>query len=245
MPPPDQVVVVKAIAYSGLAEWKDLLGKFVERMPARKVIIERYLFGKLPVLRDLPLDSPMGVDANWGYYFATGSSEPIQRLVRTLAWSREKNNVERLTIGSMVKWTLAQNASKDHDLLSYLKTSLPHQPDEVAKPLGEVIEAPRLRARSDPQGRSRLHRGAEDQGLGEFPQHLLVGPGGADRVRAGLRRRRRHGASVYGRAVRRRWRAVERRPEIPDPRRVITLHCDGSPASHRRRPCHQRVTRIR
>jgi hypothetical protein len=140
MPPPDQVVVVKAIAYSGLAEWKDLLGKFVERMPARKVIIERYLYGKLPVLRDLPLDSAIGVDANWGYYFATGSSEPIQRLVRTLAWSRDKNSVEKLTIGSMVKWTLAQNASKDHDLLSYLKTSLPHQPDNVAKPLGEVIE---------------------------------------------------------------------------------------------------------
>lgn len=140
MPPPDQVVVVKAIAYSGLAEWKELLGKFVERMPARKVIIERYLYGKLPVLRDLPLDSPMGVDANWGYYFATGSSEPIQRLVRTLAWSREKNDVEKLTIGSMVKWTLAQNASKDHDLLGYLKTSLPHQPEAVEKPLAEVIE---------------------------------------------------------------------------------------------------------
>lgn len=141
MPPPDQVVVVKMIAYSGLADWKELLGKFVERMPARKVIIERYLYGKLPVLRDLPLDSPIGVDANWGYYFATGSSEPIQRLVRTLAWSREKNDVEKLTIGSMVKWTLAQNASKDHDLLSYLKTSLPHQPEPVEKPLAEVIEA--------------------------------------------------------------------------------------------------------
>ncbi len=140
MPPPDQVVVVKAIAYSGLADWKELMGKFVERMPARKVIIERYLYGKLPVLRDLPLDNPLGVDANWGYYFATGSSEPIQRLVRTLAWASDKNDVERLTIGSMVKWTLAQNASKDHDLLQYLKTSLPHQPDNVEKPLAEVIE---------------------------------------------------------------------------------------------------------
>jgi hypothetical protein len=141
MPPPDQVVVVKVIAYSGLPEWKELLGKFVERMPARKVIIERYLYGKLPVLRDLPLDSPMGVDANWGYYFATGSSEPIQRLVRTLAWSVEKNDLEKLTIGSMVKWTLAQNASKDRDLLEYLKTSLSHQPESVEKPLAEVIEA--------------------------------------------------------------------------------------------------------
>jgi hypothetical protein len=141
MPPPDQIVVVKAIAYSGLSDWKDLMGKFVERMPARKIVIERYLYGKMEVLRELPLDSPIAVDANWGYYFATGSSEPIQRLVRTLAWSRNKNNVERLTVGSMVKWTLAQNASRDLDLLSYLKTSLPHQPDDVAIPLKDVIES--------------------------------------------------------------------------------------------------------
>jgi hypothetical protein len=141
MPPPDQIVVVKAIAYSGLSDWKDLMGRFVERMPARKVVIERYLYGKMKVLRELPLDSPIAVDANWGYYFATGSSEPIQRLVRTLAWSTEKNDVEKLTIGSMVKWTLAQNASRDFDLLGYLKTSLPHQPQKAAVPLRDVIEA--------------------------------------------------------------------------------------------------------
>jgi hypothetical protein len=117
------------------------MGKFVERMPARKVVIERYLYGKLPVLRELPLDSPIAVDANWGYYFATGSSEPVQRLVRALAWSKDKNDVEKLTIGSMVKWTLAQNASRDGDLLGYLKTSLPHQPDNVAVPLRDVIES--------------------------------------------------------------------------------------------------------
>ena len=32
MPPEDQAVIVKAIAYSGLPDWKRLLGKFVERM---------------------------------------------------------------------------------------------------------------------------------------------------------------------------------------------------------------------
>jgi len=141
MPPPDQVVVVKAIAYSGLSDWKEFLGKFVERMPARRIVIEHYLYGKLPVLRDLPLDNPIAIDANWGYYFATGSSEPIQRLVRTLEWSRDKNNVERLTIGSMVKWTLAQNASRDPELLGYLKTSLPHQPEPVEVPLKDIIES--------------------------------------------------------------------------------------------------------
>ncbi len=141
MPPPDQIIVVKAIAFSGLPEWKELMGKFVERMPARRVVIERYLFGKLPTLRALPLDNPMAVDALWGYYFATGSSEPIQRLVVGLAWSGNKDDVDKLTTGSMVKWTLAQNASRDHDLLQYLKNSMMHQPKEVSDPLGEVIEA--------------------------------------------------------------------------------------------------------
>jgi len=141
MPPPDQIVIVKAIAYSGLPEWKELMGTFVERMPARRLVIERYLFGKMPTLRALPLDNPMAVDALWGYYFATGSSEPIQRLIVGLAWSRNKNEVDKLTTGSMIKWTLAQNASRDHELLQYLKISLQHQPENVALPLGEVIEA--------------------------------------------------------------------------------------------------------
>jgi len=141
MPPPDQVIVVKAIAFSGLAEWKELLGKFTERMPARQIIVDRYLSGKLPVLRDLPLDNAIAVDANWGYYFATGSSEPVQRLVRGLAWSNDKNNVEKLTLSSTIKWTLAMNASRDNELLGYLKTSLPHQPDNVGIPLNDVIES--------------------------------------------------------------------------------------------------------
>ncbi len=158
MPPPDQILVVKAIAYSGLADWKDLMARFVERMPARKIVIEHYLYGKMPVLRELPLDSPIAVDANWGYYFATGSSEPIQRLIGALAWSVDKDNLERLTIGSMVKWTLAQNASRDGDLLSYLKLALPHQPDKVAGPLRDVIEfGGDVRDCAYPQGRARRH----------------------------------------------------------------------------------------
>ena len=36
--PPAQVLIIKAIAYSGLPEWKDLLGRFVERMPARQIL---------------------------------------------------------------------------------------------------------------------------------------------------------------------------------------------------------------
>ena len=46
LPAEDQVIVVRAIAWSGLPEWKEVMGRFVERMPARRVLIDRHLFGK-------------------------------------------------------------------------------------------------------------------------------------------------------------------------------------------------------
>ena len=186
MPPPDQVVVVKAIAYSGLPEWKELLGKFVERMPARRIVIEKYLYGKLPVLRDLPLDNPIAVDANWGYYFATGSSEPIQRLVRTLEWSKDKNNVERLDHRQHGQVDAgAERLARPRSCSTYLKTSLPHQPEPVRKCRSGHHRVRRdLRAGADPQGRAGLHRGAEDEGLRGLH---ATSPGGDRRARPCLR----------------------------------------------------------
>jgi hypothetical protein len=140
--PHDQVIVIRAIAYSGLPDWQQLLGKFVERMPARRVLIERYMFGKKPTLSDLPFeDNTQAIDINWGYYFATGSDEPLRRILSALAWSLDRDDVEKLTIGSMAKWTLAQNASNDMDLLLALKRLAGEQQPGVRVALHEVIEA--------------------------------------------------------------------------------------------------------
>ncbi len=142
MPPEDQVAIVRAIAYSGLPDWKILMEKFVERMPARLVLIQRYLAGKMPVLSDLPLDqSPAALDTHWGYYFATGRFEPVDRIIAALEWSTDKNNVERLTLGSMAKWTLANNALQDKELLDHLKTQLNGRSKVITRELREVIEA--------------------------------------------------------------------------------------------------------
>ncbi len=56
MPPEDQVVLIKAIAFSGLANWKSVLERFVERMPARAGLIRKYLYGDGKILNDLPLE---------------------------------------------------------------------------------------------------------------------------------------------------------------------------------------------
>jgi hypothetical protein len=142
MPPEDQVAIIRAIAYSGIPEWKALLEKFVERMPARKVLIQHHLTGKAPTLMALPLDqSPAALDALWGFYFATSSPVPVNRIISVLPWARDANNVERLTLGSMAKWTLANNAQTDKTLLDHLKREMNRQPKDVTRELREVIEA--------------------------------------------------------------------------------------------------------
>ncbi|MFM9941302.1 MAG: hypothetical protein ACKVP7_17605 [Hyphomicrobiaceae bacterium] len=142
IPPEDQVAIIRAIAYSGIPEWKALLEKFVERMPARKVLIQHHLYGKAPTLQTLPLhESPAALDTLWGFYFATGSAEPVRRIVSVLGWSRDVNDVEKLTLGSMAKWTLATNAQKDKDLLDHLKNEMNRQAKDIQRELREVITA--------------------------------------------------------------------------------------------------------
>ena len=58
-----------------------------------------------------------------------------------LAWSQDRNDVEKLTIGAMAKWTLAQNASRDSDLLLLLKGVAAEDKSKSRAPLAEVIDA--------------------------------------------------------------------------------------------------------
>jgi hypothetical protein len=143
MPPEDQVSIVRAIAYSDLPDWKDLMLKFAERMPARKGLIDRFVYGKQPTLKQLDLDSgnTTALDTLWGVYFATGSPEPILRIISILAWARDQNNVERLTVGSMAKLSLATNASRDKELLDTLKQAMNRETKDTRIVLQEVIEA--------------------------------------------------------------------------------------------------------
>src|ERR1700730_9074716 len=56
VPPEDEWVIVRAIAYSGLADWRNLLRRVAPKMPGRKVMIDSYLAGTLPTLSAIPLE---------------------------------------------------------------------------------------------------------------------------------------------------------------------------------------------
>jgi hypothetical protein len=173
--PEDEWVIVRAIAYSGLPDWRNVLRRVASRMPGRRVMIDAYLAGKLPTLTDIPLEeikpgrmdklrgaftkNPFAkderkvnttltfasnqdlLDTLWGYYFATGSHAPIQRVVQLLPWSKSRDTVDKLTVGSMARYTLASYAIRDASLREYLRSELARQPAAVKAPLAEVVEA--------------------------------------------------------------------------------------------------------
>ncbi len=153
LPPEDQWVIIRAIAYSGLPDWKYLMQRFYVRMPSRGVMIESYVQDKLPTLKDVAFEKPKDkekpkleatpevLDTYWGYYLATGAYEPISRIIVMLPWSKDNNDVDRLMVGSMAKYALASNASREQDLLNMLKWAQPHQNQKQSVVLKEVIYA--------------------------------------------------------------------------------------------------------
>lgn len=137
----EQVAVIKAIAYSGLPNWRQLLVAFSDKLGDRQVLVDRYMTGKFQTLAELPVESGRTLDTLWGYYMATGSYEPIQRIIGALPLAGETDDLERLVVGGMVKWTLASNGERDQSLLKLYYVEKEHQPEAVAAQLGEIIEA--------------------------------------------------------------------------------------------------------
>jgi len=165
----DHWVLVRAIAYSGLPNWKDLLSRFAERMPMRRAMIDKYLNGELPTLdqidyapktpgmmdkvrvvlqltdttKEKPLTmapNPELIDVLWGMYLATGTYTPVGRIIKLLPLANDKDNVDNLTTGSAAKFTLANNAVRDLNLLTMLKWADKHAPEETKVVLDDVIE---------------------------------------------------------------------------------------------------------
>ncbi|HEX4408155.1 MAG TPA: hypothetical protein VH206_05220 [Xanthobacteraceae bacterium] len=166
--PQDHWVLVRAIAYSGLPNWREVLATFVDRMPTRRAMIDQYLDGKLPTLEQIDFapakpgmfdkiknafhsdkerkkpvvmaPSPELIDVLWGYYLATGGYQPVQRVIKFLPLANDKDSVDNLTTGSAAKFTLASNAVRDTELLAMLKWANKSQPKDISVVLDDVIQ---------------------------------------------------------------------------------------------------------
>jgi hypothetical protein len=142
MPPKEQGVIIRAIAYSALPNWKEILNRFASRMPERKTLIEAYLYKGEKTLIDIELQKgPFVIDALWGYYFATGDYRPVARIISALQWSKETGDLDKLMVAGLAKWTLAANAERSRDLIEFYRFMLDRQDRKVKPQLQEVVDA--------------------------------------------------------------------------------------------------------
>jgi hypothetical protein len=159
MPDKDQAVLIRAIAYSGRPDWRDLLTKYKDRMPLRGPLIDSYLSGEAKTLMQVDLNEVTVIYSLWGYYVATGQYQPVVRIMQALRWSKNKNDggfsvkkifsgwrndpsaVDKISTGATAKWTLASYAERNRDLLSLYRAEYERQPPEIAQPLRDVIVA--------------------------------------------------------------------------------------------------------
>jgi hypothetical protein len=170
LPPEDLWLVVRAVAYSGLPNWRAILTNIAPRVPARAAMLQKYLAGQLPTLAQYRMEKPQPswldrtedavmflkkpkpkdialepsselLDTFWGLYYANGDRGSLQRIVSLLPWSKNRDEVEKLTLGGVAKYTLAQNATRDPALLATLKAMRASEPEAVRPVLDEVIAA--------------------------------------------------------------------------------------------------------
>ncbi len=105
------------------------------------------------------------LDTLWGYYFATGSHVPILRIVEMLPWTKSRDTVDKLTVGSMARY-IAGKLCGPRCLLA----RIPPQPARAAAggDQGAAYRGGRgcrhRSARCGPKGRAGRRGRTQDQG---------------------------------------------------------------------------------
>jgi hypothetical protein len=160
MPDKEQAVLIRAVAFSGRPDWRELLHQFRDRMQLRQPLIDSYLSGQAKTLMEVDLaDGSPVIYTLWGYYVATGQTQPVVRIIEALKWSKKKDDgrfswgkiwagwktdpsaVDKITVGATAKWTLTSYAEKNRDLIGLYRAEYERQPQEIAVPLKDVIVA--------------------------------------------------------------------------------------------------------
>ncbi len=98
VPVEDEWVIVRAIAYSGLPDWRGLLRRVAPKMPARKVMIDAYLAGTLPALYEIPLEEkkPGMMDKLRGVFTKNPFAKDEKKLNMALTYAGNQDLLDTL-----------------------------------------------------------------------------------------------------------------------------------------------------
>lgn len=124
LPAKDQELITMALWMSDSAESKALLKKEMPKAFAGKTP---------PDILQLKLDSPSTLDLLWGYYFATGESKVLRRIIEMFRYADAPQKLEGIpegrtplytTLPHAAKWSISSNARQHPKVLADSKKLL-------------------------------------------------------------------------------------------------------------------------
>ena len=140
LPEREQPIIVRAIWYSGLADARSILGELLPSLPSERRYIEELLSHNPPRVTELePEQGSWVMDMLWGFFMATGSEEPVARIIGVLKSRTIQRDKPRLTTGDLARWSLTSNAIQHERVLEICKSQLPTQKPEIAAILKDII----------------------------------------------------------------------------------------------------------
>lgn len=146
LPPSQRQPLLVGLVYANHAQSRAALQKLARLLPEYKTGVARYMTLPNPdITKVLPLEGNSGaIDANWGYFMATGSDKPVVRIMSALPWSVLKEDgtgetLSRIAVGRVAASSLRRQAATQPKVMAICKAQVSKQPKNVAGPLRNVI----------------------------------------------------------------------------------------------------------
>ena len=135
-------VIYSGIWFADTDATRAALQKVSEQTPTPAVrdAIVNLLKNEPPDLTTLPINSPAILDMLWAWFLTTGDTQPLQRIITTLPWTLDRENIAQFIVGGAAQWSLTSNAIQHPAVLDYCKRSLVGQNDETQRVLQQVID---------------------------------------------------------------------------------------------------------
>ncbi len=135
-------VIVYGLWFAGLDNTRELVDPILKKHPGLKEKLAHLLKTSPTPLLEIPLiQGPWVLDALWGGFFASGSPQPVRRVISTLVWLDAKDSRRKMLIGGAAKWSLQSNARQHPKVMKICEEELENQPEEVVAHLREIIES--------------------------------------------------------------------------------------------------------
>lgn len=137
-------VVVFGLWYSGLDDAREKVESLFAEHPQLAKNFAFLTKNDPRPLVELPLEKGEWIlDALWGQFMATGSPDPVRRVISTLPWGQDKKEMSKYLVASAARFSLTANAGQHRKVREIIKAELPLQSDQVQAALNGILNKAR------------------------------------------------------------------------------------------------------